>query len=135
MDTGMQDMSPWDVRTMHEATDPRKLARLVKSMSKSGWTGRPVLAMPLADGIQALTGSHRLAAAREAQLDTVPVYVLDTSAHVTGGDGRCVLCEETCAVELLGDMYGDDYDRMGLIMQIGDEDAIRLMDTEIKSRG
>jgi len=45
--------------------DQEKLARLVDSMQKRGWDGRPLLVEHLADYYQAWTGSHRYAAAVE----------------------------------------------------------------------
>lgn len=45
-------------------------------MRRSGWLGRPLLVVKRAGGgYQALTGSHRLAAALEAELAAVPAIV------------------------------------------------------------
>jgi hypothetical protein len=45
-------------------------------MREHGWLGRPLLVAPVKRGHQALTGSHRLAAAKAAGLGTVPAVVL-----------------------------------------------------------
>lgn len=46
-------------------------------MWRSGWLGRPLLVMPEEDGLhQALTGSHRYAAAKVVGLSTIPAIVL-----------------------------------------------------------
>ncbi|CRK59100.1 hypothetical protein [Alloactinosynnema sp. L-07] len=46
---------------VHHVTDRAKLAVLVTDMDEHGWVGPPLLV----DGEQALTGAHRLVAARE----------------------------------------------------------------------
>jgi ParB-like chromosome segregation protein Spo0J len=58
----------------HEMTDPAKVASLAADMTANGWTGRPVLAS--ASG-QALTGSHRIAAAEIAGIEVPFVLVPD----------------------------------------------------------
>jgi len=56
----------------HEADGDRLLA----SLSAHGWLGRPLLALVSGDGHQALTGSHRLAAARALEM-RVPLLVIE----------------------------------------------------------
>ncbi len=51
-----------DILPLHEVRDDNKLAKLVDSM-QDGWVGLPVLALDSGDHLQALTGSHRIAAA------------------------------------------------------------------------
>lgn len=71
-------IDPEGIRPVHEARDPRVLTPLLESMKRSGWLGRPLLAVVRDDGsLQALTGSHRLHAAKEARLATVPTLVVD----------------------------------------------------------
>jgi hypothetical protein len=55
-----------------------KVDLLVHRMKENGWQGDPILAYDAGDRIQALTGSHRIVAAREAGID-VPVNMIDTS--------------------------------------------------------
>ena len=53
----------------HEVRDHAKLDELVSSMRRDGWIGRPLLAIEIADYLQALTGSHRLAASKLAKVE------------------------------------------------------------------
>lgn len=47
-------------------------------MMESGWKGRPLIAIPLGRGYyQAVTGSHRHAAAIEASLPRIPILPFD----------------------------------------------------------
>lgn len=70
-------ISPSVIRPVHEPRDPELFARIERSMRKSGWLGRPILVIPGNDRTyQALTGSHRLAAALAVKLTTVPALVL-----------------------------------------------------------
>lgn len=61
----------------HEVRDLMKLTALVESMAKDGWVGGPIVIQ----GEQAITGSHRLAAAAlvmdrwERDEDVVEVHV------------------------------------------------------------
>ena len=64
------------INPKHEITDPDKLARLIADMDANGWEGRPLLVAYDGDGYYAMSGTHRLAAARET--DTlVPVLLMD----------------------------------------------------------
>lgn len=70
-------LAPGLIRPIHEPRDPKLFGRLLRSMRERGWLGRPLLVVPAVLGVyQALTGSHRLAAALEAGLDTIPAIVL-----------------------------------------------------------
>ena len=61
----------------HDATDADKLTALVESMEGHGWIGAPLLV----DGEQALTGSHRIAAAARTNVVEIPrVEVRDLCA-------------------------------------------------------
>jgi hypothetical protein len=70
-------LPPGVIRPIHEPRDPELFAGILSSMREQGWLGRPLLVVPGTAGVyQALTGSHRLAAALEAGLGTVPAIVL-----------------------------------------------------------
>jgi hypothetical protein len=59
--------------------------RLLDTMP-NGWQGRPILARPAGDGIQALTGSHRIATATYLGL-SIPVLLLeDSDLDIDGWD-------------------------------------------------
>ena len=63
---------PWN-----EAFDVARVDRIADSMRGDGWVGRPLVLVSSGDGrYRALTGSHRLAAALDAGLPTVPVVVV-----------------------------------------------------------
>lgn len=57
------------VLPLHEVRDEAKLEALIASMIVNGWQGRPVLAIDCGDYLQALTGSHRIAAAEAAEIE------------------------------------------------------------------
>jgi ParB-like chromosome segregation protein Spo0J len=61
---------------LHEVREPEKVLRLMESMRKRGWVGRPLIGFVGAGGyINLLSGVHRLAAA-SAVLETIPVVIL-----------------------------------------------------------
>lgn len=73
----MDSRDPRLVYPPHRPTDSGKLAALTASMEEHGWQGRPVLAYEYAGTVVAITGSHRIAAARAAGLEEIPVQMLD----------------------------------------------------------
>lgn len=76
-------VDPCDIRPAHEVRDAAKLSTLTASMAANGWSGRAILAYEYAGSVCALTGSHRIAAARAAELAEVPALVIsDESAEV-----------------------------------------------------
>lgn len=117
---------------LHGVRNEYKFQYLTEAMRKHGWQGRPVLALRWGNLTQAITGSHRIAAAKKAGVN-IPVYVLDVSAHVKAADGRCVVCGETCWVDEAVEAY-DDYERLEAVKRSGDEYAICLMEQEVGSR-
>lgn len=77
------DLDPDRIWPWNEAFDTRRVERIRDSMESGGWSGRPLVVVRAYDGrvadgrYQALTGSHRLAAATEAGLESVPCVVVD----------------------------------------------------------
>lgn len=72
---------PNRIAPLHDAEDEAKLADLVESMAANGWVGAPVVVITTEDGDpQAITGSHRIAAAREVGIDVPTVDVADLLA-------------------------------------------------------
>lgn len=63
----------------HGVVDDAKLHRLIESMERDGWTGRPIVAQAVGDGYAAWTGSHRLAAANKLDIE-VPVVLVPEEA-------------------------------------------------------
>lgn len=100
----LETLDPRRIEPPHEVRDEDKLAALVDSMTTHGWLGAPIVVIPGEDygwgpcDPQAITGSHRLAAAYEAGIDvpTVPVDDLLTEAGLRLAD--------------LDDLYGNPQD-------------------------
>lgn len=79
--------SPWDITPPHSPTDPPYVRKLAAEMRESGWTGRPLVAYRASRsqgrGVvkwRAISGSHRIAAARAAGLERVPVVEIEKGA-------------------------------------------------------
>lgn len=76
-------MNPDRIEPLHEVMDEDLAAQLAESMRTVGWQGAPIVVVdregkdPLA-----VTGSHRIAAARDAGIIAPAVYLDDvTAAH------------------------------------------------------
>ncbi len=69
-------LSPYLINPVNEITDIEKYNRLVSDMRDNGWRGLPILAYEGPHGMQAVTGSHRILAAREAGIE-IPVSILE----------------------------------------------------------
>lgn len=131
----------------HEVRDERKLARLANSMAADGWIGRPILVLKFGPHYYALTGSHRIAAARIAGLSSIPALTIDRDAwdqwarpievsHPSfryrgfwRGDKARLL--ESPAWRLL--MTSEDDIRPDLLREMGDAAAARLMEVEVEA--
>lgn len=77
---GLACLDPRAVRLPHEPREREKYQKLVASMKRGGWRGRPILVIPMGEGFQALTGSHRIAAALDASLASIPAIVMPSDA-------------------------------------------------------
>jgi ParB-like chromosome segregation protein Spo0J len=102
------------IKPLHKVRSQRKLNELADDMKENGWQGRPLLVIERASDYQAWTGSHRIAAAEEAGLSTVPCYVIQERKLIRHGFDA-----------VLG--HVDDTDRLNAIRKIGDEAALRIM--------
>jgi hypothetical protein len=125
MNTETIDHDPNYVDPPHEV-DPAsaKVATMADAMSQIGWVGYPLLGVRIADSVQLLTGSHRLAAARIADI-SVPVYVVEAELlDAWIDDGRV----DTWEAELL---RTDDDGRLAVLREIGDDTAVTIMEHEI----
>ena len=83
------EVSASRIEPIHGVRDNEKLNLLVESMEEKGWTGRPI---PVYEGIygkMALTGSHRIAAAKKAGID-IPIYEIDGLADFSDSEGRTI---------------------------------------------
>ena len=109
------DIAPNEIEPLHSPNVMALYRDLVRSMKKDGWKGRPLLVIECANGsFVAWTGSHRIAAAREAGLDSIPCYIIPE-----------LLIESDSIDARTGHVM--DYDRIKAINASGDETAIQLM--------
>ncbi|MGE0434467.1 MAG: ParB N-terminal domain-containing protein [Planctomycetota bacterium] len=103
-------IDPHDLAPLHDVPESPFLRGMVEDMIADGWQGRPLLAFSTdtpAEPFVAWTGSHRIAAAREAGLSAIPCVVLDAgvlaAAGVTPRHGhvddteRLAVLEQVCA--------------------------------------
>jgi ParB-like chromosome segregation protein Spo0J len=114
------DVDPHRIKPPHEVRDADKFTRLAKDMQAHGWKGRPLLVFPVGDHYQALTGSHRHAAALEAKLEAIPVAIIDLD--------QCGLSEEEYeeAEKKLMDWFGY-YDLRINLKALGLQEALDLL--------
>lgn len=77
-EVGPDRIQPW-----HEDHDSAKTDQLVESMTANGWTGPPVVAIYNDGDPIAITGSHRIPAARRTETD-IPVVDLDELLRAHG---------------------------------------------------
>jgi hypothetical protein len=68
-------MNPKELKTLNKIEDVGKYKQILESMKESGYQGRPILAYMDKGKAKALTGSHRLYAARKAGIDVPVVFV------------------------------------------------------------
>ena len=76
------EIDPYEISTINDITDRKKFDYLVSEFEKSGWEGRPVVIVENGnDGYKALTGSHRILAAKEANI-MVKAVVVEYSSDI-----------------------------------------------------
>ena len=114
-------IEPKRIEPPHGVEDKQKLSNLVNSMSKEGWKGRPILAYDVGRGIEALTGSHRIAAARKAGLDEIPVVMVDERIGNYVDDAGDSIIEVS---------RRDSDEIADYLREFGDENAADLMSIE-----
>ena len=71
-----ESMDPDSILPLHEVRDMEKLNILAESMKKDGWLGNPIIVIDRGDHYQAITGVHRLEAAKKAGVKP-RVYVIE----------------------------------------------------------
>lgn len=97
--------------------DTLKRDVIAESMRVDGWLGRPLLLTVWGDGLRALTGTHRLAAAEAADID-VPVVIVDDE------DLTAEQWDEL-------DLASRDDDLVIVLSDCGLDEAVALMQAEI----
>lgn len=70
-------LSPEEITTMNGITNSEMCEYLTDDIRRNGYSGRPVVVYETPYGYQALTGSHRVAAAREAGIEIPAVVIYD----------------------------------------------------------
>lgn len=73
---------PSELEPPNEPSDHYKVHKLARSMEDDGWQGYPLV---VHEG-RALNGSHRLAAAKQAGLSSVPTMSVEEVARSIGVD-------------------------------------------------
>lgn len=107
---------PWSIEPLNYVTDRKKFDYLVEEFEEKGYNGRPIVIV----GNAALTGSHRILAAREAGID---IPTVDAKVNE----------ENPLFVDLIE--ARDDEDRLEIAKQLFDEgdmseEAYRLIERE-----
>ena len=117
-------MAAWKIEPPHEVRDQKKLEDLAEKMRTSGWQGRPILAIDLGQGPEALTGSHRIAAAKMAGIDVPVIMVDDDVANYEDENGK----------NIRDMMYESVDDMANFLANAGDSDASNLAMAEHKEQ-
>jgi uncharacterized ParB-like nuclease family protein len=80
---GFACIPPGQIRPIHGVQEQAKYEALLEAMRLVGWEGRPIVVVysfKISTRYQALTGSHRLAAARKIGLKEIPAIVVKGAA-------------------------------------------------------
>jgi len=109
---------PKAIEPPHGVRDQKKLDSLVESMKEKGWVGRPILAYDIGRGPEALTGSHRIQAARKAGIDEIPVVMVDNEIGNYIDEAGESISEAS---------YKDADEVSDFLRKFGDKDAADLM--------
>lgn len=120
-------VNPKRIEPPHDVKDSAHLRSIVASFRKhGGWCGRPLLVESVGRaGWLSWTGSNRIKAAwivGEKIVPEIPVVLIDKRAyvHVHGRPKRSYLSETI-----------EDEERLGRLIECGDERAARLMAREV----
>lgn len=121
----VENVRPGDVNPVNDVTNMNKMYAISEDMSTNGFQGEAILAYDAGGYYQAVTGSHRIYAAREAGLEKIPVHVMDTSKW-----------SEEDIDEFNG--LNEDEDRASFIQKMADrgkadQESARIMKTEVKN--
>lgn len=110
----LTDIDPRSLIPLHDVRSKVSLQRLVDDMAENGWMGRPLLVVESPKGFFAWTGSHRIAAAVEVGLESIPCYVVEERRLARfDADARWG--------------HVDDSDRLKIVRGLGDDTAIGIM--------
>jgi len=106
------------IENLHNITDQTKYEAIAEDMAANGWTGRPLLVIDCGDDYSALTGSHRLEAARKAGIEEIPIAIVDHGSmfvdyDITASDLKDPIYVMSLLVEYdeeAAKLYEDDVD-------------------------
>lgn len=128
----MTELNINEICPPHEVRDTEKYDRLVEAFA-DGWVGRPLLVENLGEGYgyQSWTGSHRIAAARAAGIETIPVVVVDTAKLADAGETQKPNCHPG-ATGYYG-FLGDDDMCLSALLRAGCDEEAALMAAEIEN--
>lgn len=119
---GVIDQSFESLVELHGVRSQEKVEYLTADMGSRGWVGPPVLVYDAGNGAFALTGSHRIAAAKIADVP-VPVVYYDVDA-VDSWAGE----QDKTIDDLLA---GDDVSKLEAAKEVGDHRAVALLEDEL----
>lgn len=118
------------IEPLHDAIDKKKVDALAIDMTKNGWTGGPVLTVDALEYEIALTGTHRIAAAKQAEI-SIPTYPIDQDVVYNENDREQVY-------DLMRELLDacDDEDRLAALTKLHklgvvDVYAVALMKEEV----
>lgn len=121
-------VAPAHIIPVHEPDDLVKLHNITADMRSRGWIGRAILCFELRDGTyQALTGSHRIAASRDASLAAIPVAAI--TKRETRATARTHALTETALIASVLDTR-DNGDRLFALLSFNLREAAILLDEE-----
>jgi hypothetical protein len=131
-------LSPNRVRPVNRARDEALLAHLVESMTKDGWTQRPLLVEETSLGLSspqyfAWTGSHRIEAAKRVKLPSIPCCVLQQAeANAAFEKAGYDLDSYSCWRDALGGGgRRQEWHRLEALKNAGLRDAAALLEQEL----
>jgi len=82
-------VSASSIEPPHGIRDKKKLSLLINSMKKLGWKGRPILTYDVGRGDEALTGSHRIHAAKNTNIK-IPIHRIENAGDHIDEDDKSI---------------------------------------------
>lgn len=102
----IDDLGPYEIQPLNAITDQAKYEKMVEDMETEGYKGAPIVVMENGnEGYIALTGSHRIYAARKAGIDIPAVVIPQTEETVRILDDRDDGDRAMTAEELFNDNH------------------------------
>jgi len=105
------------------------VSKLIQWMKERGWQGRPLLAVEVPnEQHRALTGTHRITAARIVRLREIPVFVVSAD-HIAEAAAKAGITSKEI-VDTLMDCVGD-VQRLVMLQTYGLTEAAAFVQDEI----